>query len=168
MQDWRGSLSWGQKNTFCPILLLDLSVVAVAWETCQRLGLLQNCWEHLRFRRHDSAPFRAHAALYTPEQHCPGTELSSLASPFPGAAFFPCCPFTTSETNPRAPMPTILFQGLSSPPASFPGSTCQGLLGSSAALNANVARDQLLNTRAKIHRDHPILGLASKMTLHTS
>lgn len=105
------------------------------------------------------------AALHIPKRPCPGIELSSLTPLFLGSAVSPAVPLRLLKWDPQELMYAVLFQGLSSPPASFPPSTCQGLLGGSAHTNANVAHDQLLNAGAKINRNHPILSLT---TIHAS
>lgn len=82
-----------RKDTFYSMFFLDLSAAVVAWDTFESLGVLQNYWEHLPFRKHDSSPFSSHTAL--PKLYGAEIELSSVTSPFLGAALFSRCPFTT-------------------------------------------------------------------------
>lgn len=125
----RGCLSWMRKgrNTFCPMFLLDSSVVAMAWEIFDSLCLLQNCWEHPPFRRRDSTPFGFHTVVHTPKLYWPVTELSHILSFL--VQCFSCRPYMTSKMNPHELTYALLFQGPRSPPALFPVSTCHHLGG---------------------------------------
>lgn len=105
----------------------------------------------------------------SPHIHCPEIELYRWLLCFLVQHFF-WCPFTMSEMNPHELMSVILFQIIQhlylcsnnfilQPTSLFSSEHLPGSSGRFNRTNANGAHDQLLNTQAKINRNHLILSL---------